>query len=190
MANNAKLVTAGKPKIEGAVWVAQEGTTVPTDAISELDPAFECVGYVSDEGMTNAGGRTSENIKAWGGNIVLSPQTEKTDTWAGTFIESLNVVLLRQVYGPDNVEGDLESGIAIKANEKELPYASWVIDMVLTDGALKRVVIARGKITGIEDVNYRDDAAVGFGLTVTAFPDNGGDTHHEYIIGGGGDVSE
>ena len=184
MANTASNVSVGKPMTGGAVYVAPLGTTLPTSATTALGAGFEALGYISDEGVVNSLERTTENIKAWGGDTVLSPQTEKVDTWAMTFIESLNATVLEQVFGSENVSGTLGTGLTVKANSKELDHSVWVIDMLMTGGYKKRVVIPNGQITATGNVTYADNSAVGYNATITAFP--GGftdddDTHKEYI---------
>lgn len=69
---DAKLVTVSKPKVGGAVWRAPLGTTLPTDATAELDKAFKSLGYISEDGMTNANSPESDSIKAWGGDCLRS----------------------------------------------------------------------------------------------------------------------
>ena len=51
--NDATKVTAVKPKVTGAVFVAPLNTALPTDAKTELDPAFKNLGFISDEGIKN-----------------------------------------------------------------------------------------------------------------------------------------
>jgi len=51
--NDSSNVSFGKPKATGALFVAPAGTTLPTNATDELDPAFSGLGYVSDEGLVN-----------------------------------------------------------------------------------------------------------------------------------------
>lgn len=182
MANEAIAtnVAAGKPKLAGAISFAATSTTLPTSASEALDAGFVSLGYCSEDGLTNAQDRSSTDIKAWGGDVVLSVQDEKTDTFRFTLIESLNTSSLKAYFGDDNVTGDLTNGITVKANSKELPEKAWVIDMILR-GALKRIVIPKGKVTATESIAYSDGAAVGLGVTVTAYPDSSGNTHYEYI---------
>jgi len=184
MAINSAEVSTGKPKITGAIYYAAEGATLPTDAATELGEGFANLGYVSEDGVTNANSVESENIKAWGGDIVQSSQTEKTDTFQLTLIQSINTDVLKAVYGADNVSGTLETGITVTANAKELQAASWVIDMILTDNTLKRIVIPRGKISELGEVVYNDTDPIGYQPTINALPDEAGNTHYEYIKGG------
>ena len=181
MSTDATKVTAGKPMIGGAVHWAPSGTTLPASASATLAEAYLDMGYISEDGVTNSNERESEEIKAWGGDTVLTPQTGKTDTWSMTFIESMNANVLKRVYGEDNVSGDLTTGITVKSNASELETGVWVIDMILTENHLKRIVIPNGKITEIGEVSYTDSDVTGFECTITALPGTDGDTHKEYI---------
>jgi len=179
--SNAQNVTTAKPKVGGAIYTAPLGTTLPTDAISELSDDFKSLGYVSEDGLTNENTPESENIKAWGGDTVANIQTSKEDRFTYTLLEVLNVDVLKQVFGDDNVGGDLESGITIKANNKELKEHVVVIDMILRGDVLKRIVIPAGKVAEIGEVSYVDNEAIGYEATLECIPDEEGNTHYEYI---------
>lgn len=174
-------VAAGKPKIGGAVSVAATGTTLPTDATTALNAAFKNLGYISEDGMTRALTRESDNIKAWGGDTVLAIQTEFGETFQFRLIESLNIEVKKVVFGDDNVTGTLAAGITTTVNSKELAEHAWVIDMVTRD-AVTRIVIPNGKVTEIGEITYSDSDVIGYDITVTAFPDTTGNTSYEYTV--------
>lgn len=182
--NNASNVTAGKPKIGGAIFRAPVGTTLPTDATTALDAAFVNLGFVSEDGVTNSNSPESDELKAWGGDTVLNLQTSKPDTFKYTLIEALNKEVLKYVYGDDNVTGTLATGITVTANSDDQDENVLVIEMVLNGGVLKRIVIPKGKVSEVGDITYQDGGAVGYDTTLTALPDSSGNTHYEYIING------
>lgn len=180
--SNTSNVTSAKPKAGGAVHTAVLGTPLPTNATAKLNAAFKGLGFISDDGLTNENTMETESIKAWGGQVVNSVQTEKTDTFTYKLLEALNVDVLKEVYGADNVEGTLETGITVKANSKELPEHPLVVDTILKGGALKRIVIPLAKVKTIGEIKYGDAEVLGYELTVDALPDEHENTHYEYII--------
>lgn len=191
MGNNANYVQAGKPKNNGAIFRAPFGTALPTSTSDALSDAFKCLGLVSDSGVDNDNSPESDTKKAWGGSTIMVTQTEKKDTWKYTLLESLNVDLLKVIYGNDNVKGTLETGVTVDATSDEQESGVWVIDTVLGD-CNKRIVIPNGKISEMGTVTYKDDDPVGYELTVegiltsVTYSDGGTSvtkevTHREFI---------
>ena len=174
-------VTAAKPKVGGAMYVAPAGTALPTDATTALAEAFKSLGYISEDGLTNSNSPESEEIKAWGGDIVLTPITGRPDTYSVKLIESLNVDVLKMAYGDDKVTGTLETGITVKANAPDLEEHPVVVDMILRNGVLKRICIPSAKVSEIGEISYTDADASGYELTLSCQPDGDGNTHYEYI---------
>lgn len=181
--SNTANVTSSKPKLGGAAYCAPIGTSLPENTTGELAAAFKGLGYISEDGLTNSNTATSEQIKAWGGDVVLDTQTEKPDTFKFKLIEALNVDVLKFVYGDSNVTGTLETGIALSASSAEAVECSLVFEMVLKNNVAKRIVVPRAKITSVGEINYGDASAVGYEVTVSAYADADGNTHYEYIKG-------
>lgn len=178
--NNAGNVTAGKPKVGGAVFRAPLGTPLPSDATSPLDAGFVCMGYVSEDGVSNGYSKDSSKVKAWGGDTVLNVNGGTEDTFSFSMIEALNAGVLGAVYNSENVTGDLETGMKISVTSEDSESASWVFEIAMKDKTMKRIVVPSASISEVEDITYNDTDPVGYGVTLAAVPVNGA-THIEYI---------
>lgn len=180
MAQTTSNVSAAKPKIGGAIYIADTTATMPTTASAELT-GFTALGYVSSDGLTNSNSPNTSGVNAWGGDEVLTLYNEKTDTFSFELLEVLNVDVLKAVYGEDNVTGTLAAGITINANNSELPSKAFVFEMVMRNGTLKRIVVPNANVTSVGDISYSDSDAVAYDTTISAHPDAAGNTHYEYI---------
>lgn len=182
MANTSTNVSTGKPNIAGAIYVADKGTTDPAGTTVASNASFTCLGYVSEDGVENENELDMSEIKAWGGNIVYRSLTGMDDTFKMTLIESENVDVLKAVYGDANVTEDSsthEVKVNVKATDPE--EKMWVIELALRGGKTKQIVIPDGAVTSRDAISYNDSDAIGYGVTVTAYPDATGSTHVEYL---------
>lgn len=178
---DATKVTVGKPKVGGAVHWAPIGSTLPTSATASLDGAFVELGYISEDGLTNNNSPESDTVKAWGGDTVLTLQTDRPDTFAMTLLESMNADVLKTVYGSANVTTDGSGNLTVKATAQDMPSGAWVFDMILKGGRAKRIVVPNGTISELGEITYKDDEAVAYNITITDVPDTNGVYHYEYI---------
>lgn len=178
--NNAKNVSFGKPKAQGAVFVAPAGTPVPTNATTALNAAFQNMGYVSEDGLVNSIEVDTEQINAWGGDLVLVGQTNFMETFMVNLIET-NVEALKTFYGAGNV---VQSGtsITITQNSAQLPNVVVVFELVLTGGRIKRIVIPNAQIVDRSgEITYVDGEPIAYPALFQAYPDANGNSHVEYI---------
>ena len=178
--SNAANVTTGKRRVDGGIYFAPAGTTLPTDATTALASAFKNLGYVSEDGVTNSLSKETTEIKEWGGAVVDNVQTGYTDTFSLTFIESMNVDTLKAIFGNSNVS-ESSGAITVTVNASEAPSGIYVIDMIQKGSKLKRIVIPNGKVSELGDIVYKADEAVGYDVTIAASLDANGNTHYEYI---------
>lgn len=175
-------VTAAKPKTGGAIHRAPIGTKLPTSYSDTLDTAFKNLGYVSEDGVTNGNSPSGDKVRAWGGTTVLNYMEDKPDTFKLKLIEAFNPEVLKTIYNEANVT-DSSGDIHVKATAEEMKQYAWVIDMLLKGNRAKRIVIPIASITELEEIVYKDNEPVGYGITLSAEPDSSGIYHHEYIQG-------
>jgi hypothetical protein len=173
---NARNVAAGKPKATGGVLIGDLGATAPTDATTALDAGFVPAGYVGEDGLTETTDRSTEKVKAWGGDIVKVLQTDFSVTYTFTFIETHNSTVLETVYGDDNVTVTPATGAAgtlrtVKVNADTLPHKSFVFDMRDGDSRI-RIYVPDGQVTEVGEVTYSDGELIGYQVTVEAFRDS------------------
>lgn len=190
---DVKNVTAAKPGITGAIRTAPYGTALPTSAEEELPEVWKTLGYVSEDGYNNSNNSESTSTKGWGGNTIFEGETAKPDTFKTKLMEYLNPDVAAVVYGDDNVETYEDGSLkTIHANNTERERRSWVIDERLVDGRKSRTVIADGTVTTTEDIEHKDGAPMGYGITISAKPNPAhknekgvDDTHVTYFSRGG-----
>ena len=194
--NDASLVSAGKPKVGGAIFRAPLGTALPTDASTALAGAYEGVGYISDDGLVNQQGREVSTQHAWGGDEVLTDVQNFTDRFVFTMIECMNLAALKTTYGAANVSGTLAEGITIRKNANPQEHFVLVCDTILNGNVLHRIVVPDAQVVEVGDISRVDGEAVGFPTTIAAKPftawktaggaadANQGDTHREYMVQG------
>lgn len=180
MGNTATNVSTGKPNVSGSVYVAPIGSPIPTNPTSTLPAEYTCLGYVSEDGLENSNEMDVSVIKAWGGLIVFRSLTELNDTFSLTLIESENVDVLKTVYGDSNVTVDASGDITVKVKADDPQEKIWIFELTLRGGRARRIVIPDGAITSRETITYNDSDAIGYGIEVSAYPDENGETHKEY----------
>lgn len=163
--NDYTKVSTGKPKAGGAVFAAPAGTSVPTDASTELPAAFKCVGFISTDGITFSHSTTENSFKDWGGDEVYSENDGYSETCKFTMIET-NEANMKLVWGDDAVVGGASSGVssfarsAFNGEEHVL-----VVETVVHGGAVARDVIPRAKLTGVGDEVYSKGSLISYEAT-------------------------
>ena len=177
-----KYISPGKPRVSGGIFRAPAGTTLPADAKTVLDNAFVNLGYVSEDGISNSNIAEITEVYAWGGNSVMNSVNRKPDTWVFTLLEALSPNVLKTVYGDKNVTVSADGkSINIMATADDAEEAVYAIDMALSGGALKRIVIPKGVISNVAEIVYKDNSPIGYKITVNALYDANGKSHYEHI---------
>lgn len=183
-------VTFSKPGTSanksGYIWVAPLGTTIPTNATTELGEAFVGLGYLSEDGLTEpASFEPGDDIVAAGGDTVAQADPTFSKTWTGTCIEALNEDLLKVAYGSTNVDitpaGATDGSITIKEQAGDIEHHVIVIDEMLKGGRKRRNVMADATFLITGDISHVHTALVNFEFTITAYPTAAQPAQTQYI---------
>lgn len=149
--------------LSGGVFYGPKGSTLPTDATSTINVAFDELGYIAEDGVTQSIDETTTKIRAWqNGDTVREVQTAHDLTFTFTAIET-NEAVLKAFYG-NHAAGKVE------INGSQGTRGPWVIQVKDGDKDV-RIVIPDGQITDRGDVNYVGTGAVGYPVTITCYPD-------------------
>lgn len=163
MALTADNVVVG---ITGKVYVGATTATAPTSSASTLT-GFTELGYVSADGVTFTNDRATNQIRAWqNADLVREIVTEGTVTYAFTLLETTEEVI-EAYFGSAMVDGKIELVANATGGRK-----SFVIDVVDGDKGIRHYV-PTGEILTIEAQQIQNGEAVAYGVTVTAYADEG-----------------
>lgn len=185
MRQNVKNVSNSNPgkdsTHEGAIFVAPAGTTVPTDANSALDPAFKCLGYVTDDGITepnayDAGGDTH----AYGNDKVFTGDPTYGYSLSGAFLEIRNLTLLKTLYNEENVGTNAKGDIVIHKRAITPKHRVFVYEELLTGGFRQRHTIGDGTMVISDDITHATTDPQSIGWTLNGYPDENGDSEVTY----------
>lgn len=177
--NNAANVSVGKGVPGNYANSAPIGTTLPVSIDEDLDEAFDNLGLIGEDGITNSIEEDTENIVDMNGDTVLVTRSSREETYNFILIETKKNSL-GEKYGHTNVT-DAEGVITVKHNAKDRSPRVYVFDFELTDGRRQRTVIPNGKVTEVGETVYNSTEAIGYEVTVTCSPDANGDSVIEYI---------
>lgn len=188
MPNSAANVVSGKPLSTGGVLIAPLATALPTTAVAAPNVAFLSGGYIGEDGVVESGERSTEKIKAWGGDTVKVVQTEHSLTYQFTFIETLAAEVLKAVYGTTNVTTTAATASTgtlhtVKVTGDVLPRKSYLLE--IKDGLAKiRIAIPDGQITEVGEITYSDAEVIGYQVTIECYPDTLGVKAYKYLDNG------
>ena len=191
---NTKDVRIGAPdqKTTGAIKHAPVGTTLPTLAsISAsgvtLDAAFKGDEYVSEDGLTLSPSTSTTDIKDWSGSVVRKVLESFDGTLSWSMI-STNEGSLGVAFGGENITTQAASAIhgnQVKASlGAHLPDPqSWVF--LMKDGDARIVIVVpKGQVTEVGEVTFASNAAVGWDVTLSCYPDSDGESIYIYTDDG------
>lgn len=183
MPSNADVrVGAPDQKVTGAIKHAPKGTAIPaltdiTKAAVTLNQAFTGDEYVSQDGLTLAPSMSTTEIKDWSGATVRKVLESFDGTLSWTMI-STNAGALAIAFGADHVTtaaattthgAQVQAALGAYLPEEQ----AWAF--LMKDGDARIVIaVPDGQITEVGEVTFASNAAVGWQVTLSCYPDASG----------------
>ena len=177
-------VRIGAPEqgVTGAIKHAPLGTTLPTlSSISktgvQLDSAFTGNEYVSEDGLTLTPNISTTDIKDWSGAVVRKVLESFDGQLAWTMI-STNEEAMKTAFGTANVTANAATGNhgtqTRTALGAELPERQEFVFLMKDGDARIVIVVPEGQVTEVGEVTFASNAAVGWNVTLSCYPDSSG----------------
>ena len=156
MAINVKNAFVGQPSVDGGVlFRAPLGAELPTDSTTTIPEQWEDHGAVSEDGVSITQDRSTNDIKAFGGETFITVQDNYDEQVEITLLEDDNDAVLKSAFGDSYVEKTEATSSegtkrVIYHTSAPLPISSFVIHTVYGDKT-KRYVIERGQVVSVGD---------------------------------------
>lgn len=164
--------------VTGSVYVAPVGSTLPVEPDDALDAAFLELGAINEDGIKMSPSRSIEKIRAWqSGKPVRTIVTEDELSFSFS-LQQWNDVNIPLVFG-----GGTESATT-GTETKFVPPAAGTVDerafvfQWIDDTITYRVVVPRGMVTEVDEMQIGKSSAIELGLTVEVL----GSTPDDFII--------
>lgn len=162
----------------GGGWVAELGTASPASPLEQPLSPWEPLGAISDDGLVYGFDEDSQQFTPWG---LTSPFrttiTQSIRTFQVTLWETSRIAVQSVMYRLDAAELAPEGGItsfAETASPTPDRRAWWFLVM---DGEnAKGFYVPSGEVSDRSDVTFKQDEMSGYQITVTAYPDEAGNT--------------
>lgn len=176
--NNQANVSSAKGVKGGYIFSAPEGSKLPTDIKTKLDPAFKCLGFISEDGYVESVNEDADDINDMNGDVMDSTNSKRVESAQLTLAEIKAGTLKRQ-YGEKNVT-DANGIISVKHNADSHDVFSYVLELVLKNGRRWRKVVPKGKSSELDDLTIASSELCQRALTMKYLTDEQGNTCYDY----------
>jgi hypothetical protein len=163
----------------GGGWVAATGTTAPASPLDQPISPWEPLGAISDDGLVYGFDEDNQEFTPWGLTSPFRTQiTKSTRTFGVTLWETTRVAVQSVMYRIDAASLEPDGGGLTSFAETASPVtdrrAWWFL--VMDGDSARGFYVPQGEITDRSDVTFKQDEMSGYEITVTAYPDESGNT--------------
>ena len=177
--NNTINVSVGKGVTGGYMFVAPQGSTLPTDYETALDTAFLNVGYLGDDGIVFSDSSSNDSFYDLNGDSIETSASEIEKTFTVTFREIKKDTLAILVGSANVTDADGK----LTAHDKGPNDAAYsvVFELLLKNGRKWRRVVPNCKLGELGDMTVVSTELIGREVTMSALKDaTSGDYYTDY----------
>lgn len=178
--NDSTMVSLGKFKVGGYAYWAPSGTALPTDSSTPLAAAFNLLGYLSEDGLTNTTDTDTTEIKDANGTTVMKVITSYAESYRFALLEVLRVEAAKMRYNSDAVTGT-DKSMTIKHQMPSDEDFVLVFEIAMSGDVKDRLVIGNGTRAEFGDRQVHAGDAQVYDVTASANDMGNGVTAIEYI---------
>lgn len=149
------------------VYVAPLATAAPTTVAGALNAAWDPLGLLSEDGLTETRNQDRTDHYAWGGILVRSTRARMSRTFQVTALEDNQTVY--ELVNPGstvNTAGGETTRTILTPTPDPRMFLFELVDGDIT----KRIVIPRGEVSEVGDTVYSEGGIAMFPLTITVYP--------------------
>lgn len=177
--NSTDNVSAGKGVAGGYIFSAPVGTELPTDYSTALPDAYECLGFISEDGYTETVDEDSDDIVDINGDVMDTLHSSRVESGQVTLAE-IKEATLKRMYGDENVS-DASGMITVKHNSNSHSTFVYVLELLLKNGRKWRKVVPLGQSSELDDLQIASSELASRALTLKYMTDDNGNTCYDYI---------
>lgn len=163
---------------EGAdVYVADVGTTAPTDTATAFAAGWDPLGLLSaDDGLTESRDEDSSDHYAWGGLLVRTVRSKHKRTFQVTILEDTAITFgLINPGSTQSTTTGVTTRVVKKPTSDPRAFAFETVDGATTS----RLLIPKGEITEVGEKVRKEDDLTAVQITVTVYPAADGTIYRE-----------
>lgn len=176
---NKNEVTVGAAAATGAIFVAPNGTALPTDATTQLTADFTLLGFTSDAGVQISESSSNQSIRAWEARAeVYNVRTEYTESVSFMPIQC-NADVAKLIWGDDAVIVNADGSFTAKHHGREIDPVAIVIETTPRENIIKRYC-GTFQLTERGEATMDGTQVDGRQLTFNALADEDGYTMYEH----------
>lgn len=157
--------------LDGGVYVAPKGTTLPTTATGTLDAAFFHLGYNNEDGVSIDPSQDREEFTAWQSitpvrRVLTGSQFQLSFTLIQTTLEAIKLAFPGAQATTDTGNTRIEIPANPGSDERVFIF-DWM------DGDIhNRIILEEGEVTDVSEIQVHRGDPVGYEFTVDSYPND------------------